>query len=450
MTSASSRFKSTVVALAALALGVAGCGSTNTCKSGTLLVTLTFDAATATATQLVVDVSAPGASPRQHQLDHQAGMTTGTIEIDFPDGYAAGQTVQVTVTRLRRRRGGRERDRIGDVGQRMQHADAALRRLGRRRRTGGASGGAGGKSTAAPAARAPVAQRRRGRLRAARRQDRRAAPGDGHRGTGTGGTGTGGSGTGGSRHRRRGRRGLRLQVGGGLLQRHRRRLQREDRLRGSGVHADHGVRRRSWKHLPGRRRDRDGDHHLPVQLHRRRDGPQRGAQRSGGDLLQRLLVHRLHQLQHLALLVFHGGGLHADTAKTGGHWSGRSPAARCACSRRGPSLSTAARLSGQQPHQGRQRLHGVGDAHHRRHVMDDAEEVLRRQPPRRRLQPRLRLRPQAGAAHQSLRPRRWQPDLSGRLLGPDRHLVQGDERQPRLRGLRLRDRDARATARRSC
>jgi hypothetical protein len=188
MTSASSRFKSTVVALAALALGATGCGSTNACKSGTLLVTLTFDAATAAATQLEVDVSASGTSPREHQLDHQAGMTTGTIEIDFPDGYVAGQIVQVTVTASTS--GGAVGSATAEVTLASGCSTLALHfggsDAGGPTGTGGASGGAGGKSTGgAGGANAGGAGGTAG-----------AAGSTG--GTGTGGAGTGGTGTGGA------------------------------------------------------------------------------------------------------------------------------------------------------------------------------------------------------------------------------------------------------------
>ncbi len=197
MTSASSRFKSTVVTLAALALGAAGCGSTNACKSGTLLVTLTFDAATAVATQLVVDVSVPGVSPRQHQLDHQAGMTTGTIEIDFPNGYTAGQTVQVTVTASTA--GGTVGSATGSVMLASGCSTLALHFGGSDAGgtgtggtgTGGATGGAGGKSTGGAGGGAG------GMGGGAAGSTGGTGTGTGGTGTGTGGAGTGGTGTGG-------------------------------------------------------------------------------------------------------------------------------------------------------------------------------------------------------------------------------------------------------------
>ena len=188
MTSASSRFKSTIVALAALALGATSCGSTNACKSGTLLVTLTFDPATAAATQLVVDVSAPGAPARQHQLDHQAGMATGTIEIDFPDGYAAGQTVQVTVT-ASSSGGAAIGSATGSVTLASGCSTLTLHfggsDAGGPTGTGGASG-AGGTSTSGT-----------GGVNAGGAGGRGGAAGS-IGGTGTGGTGTGGTGTGGT------------------------------------------------------------------------------------------------------------------------------------------------------------------------------------------------------------------------------------------------------------
>jgi hypothetical protein len=198
MTSASSRFKSTVVALAALALGATGCGSTNACKSGTLLVTLTFDPATAAATQLVVDVSSPGTSSRQHQLDHQAGMTTGTLEIDFPDGYVAGQTVQITVTASTS--GAAIGSATGSVTLASGCSTLTLHfggsDAGGPAGTGGASGGAGGKSTGGSGG--ANAGGAGGPGGAAGSIGGTGTGGTGTGGTGTGGTGAGGTGTGGT------------------------------------------------------------------------------------------------------------------------------------------------------------------------------------------------------------------------------------------------------------
>jgi hypothetical protein len=93
-----SRVGSAALILAALAAGASGCSSTNACKQGTILVTVTFDSATAAATSLLVQVTETGAAVRQQTLAHQPGTTSGTIEVDFPAGYTAGQQVTVAIT----------------------------------------------------------------------------------------------------------------------------------------------------------------------------------------------------------------------------------------------------------------------------------------------------------------------------------------------------------------
>ena len=86
-----------LLALAALAAGTS-CGSTKACKDGTLFLTLTFDGTTSSADQVTVQVTPSGGASRMSTLEHQAGATVGTVEIDFPQGYPAGSQVQVTVT----------------------------------------------------------------------------------------------------------------------------------------------------------------------------------------------------------------------------------------------------------------------------------------------------------------------------------------------------------------
>src|SRR5262249_46208857 len=74
---------------AALALA-SGCSSTNACKDGTLLVTVTFDSSSGAADSLVIDVTADGDAPRSSTLAHSPGMIDGSVEIDFPT-YTAGK-----------------------------------------------------------------------------------------------------------------------------------------------------------------------------------------------------------------------------------------------------------------------------------------------------------------------------------------------------------------------
>ncbi|HEY7953663.1 MAG TPA: hypothetical protein VII38_00160 [Polyangia bacterium] len=77
-------------------LAVTGCAPrVRDCKQGTLLVSLSLDAASAQADRLHVIVVLAGA-PLTDDVAFQPGTSTGTLEIDLPS-YPAGQTVDVTV-----------------------------------------------------------------------------------------------------------------------------------------------------------------------------------------------------------------------------------------------------------------------------------------------------------------------------------------------------------------
>jgi hypothetical protein len=85
-----------------LLLGVFLCGcGVNQCKQGTLLVNVELSGSAAQADLLNVEVVVGAAGEVKTNLDHEAGVADGTIEIDFPSGYPAGQTVTVTVTATR-------------------------------------------------------------------------------------------------------------------------------------------------------------------------------------------------------------------------------------------------------------------------------------------------------------------------------------------------------------
>jgi hypothetical protein len=95
------RVRATLVLAALLGgLGLASaCRSTNPCKAGTLLVDVTLDATTSAADGIdVAVVIAGGGANQPSTVPHQAGATSGTIEIDFPGGYPTAQSVQVTLT----------------------------------------------------------------------------------------------------------------------------------------------------------------------------------------------------------------------------------------------------------------------------------------------------------------------------------------------------------------
>lgn len=90
------------LALAATAwmVAAAGCGKL-TCKRGTALVDVTFDAAARAADSLQVVVTLDGNTRPAVAVAGPNGRDSGTIEVDFPSGYATGKTLQVTVTALR-------------------------------------------------------------------------------------------------------------------------------------------------------------------------------------------------------------------------------------------------------------------------------------------------------------------------------------------------------------
>jgi hypothetical protein len=94
----------TLPALAVLSpafLAPTACVSTKACKTATVLVTVSLDAASAMADKLSVAVSVAGAAAKTTTLDHTPGQTSGTVEVDFPAGYPQGQSVLVTLTALR-------------------------------------------------------------------------------------------------------------------------------------------------------------------------------------------------------------------------------------------------------------------------------------------------------------------------------------------------------------
>jgi cysteine-rich repeat protein len=84
-----------LVVAAAVAAAV-GCG-TNPCKQGTLLVTLTFTEGAREADTLDITVRRGSAIPVSQPFAHSPDVSSGTIEIDFPHGYPAGERVEVTV-----------------------------------------------------------------------------------------------------------------------------------------------------------------------------------------------------------------------------------------------------------------------------------------------------------------------------------------------------------------
>ena len=85
------------IALAAL-IATACSPIADRCKSGTLLVTVTLAGATASADQLVVDVSLDGGAAHESVLSHAPGHPAGNVVVQFPSGYPRGHRVTVTLS----------------------------------------------------------------------------------------------------------------------------------------------------------------------------------------------------------------------------------------------------------------------------------------------------------------------------------------------------------------
>jgi hypothetical protein len=83
------------------ALVIAGCSKTESCRSGTLFLSVNLGPYTS-ADELDVDVAVPdsvdGGGPRHTMLTLKAGSASGGVEVEFPAGYPTGQTVMVTLT----------------------------------------------------------------------------------------------------------------------------------------------------------------------------------------------------------------------------------------------------------------------------------------------------------------------------------------------------------------
>lgn len=72
------------------------CGGTRPCKDQTVFVNITLQGAAASADTLDVSVSVNGMTLNASGA-HTPGVSQGTIELQFPSGYPAGQSITVTV-----------------------------------------------------------------------------------------------------------------------------------------------------------------------------------------------------------------------------------------------------------------------------------------------------------------------------------------------------------------
>ena len=92
--------------IAASALGAAACSKVESCRPGTLFVTVELGPYGSTADQLEVDVAleaggdAAATAPKPTQLTLPPGSRSGGVEIQFPGGYEVGRTATITLTLL--------------------------------------------------------------------------------------------------------------------------------------------------------------------------------------------------------------------------------------------------------------------------------------------------------------------------------------------------------------
>jgi hypothetical protein len=75
----------------------AGCG-TRTCKDKTVLVTVTLGATASAADSFDVSVTVGTQTLTSTGVARKSQSASGTLEIDFPDGYPSNQMIEVTVT----------------------------------------------------------------------------------------------------------------------------------------------------------------------------------------------------------------------------------------------------------------------------------------------------------------------------------------------------------------
>ena len=83
-------------ALVVAAAALAGCTKTRACKSGTVLLALTLDATSQAADQLAISATV-GSDTLTTTVAH-APSASGSLELDFANGYPANQSLSLTVT----------------------------------------------------------------------------------------------------------------------------------------------------------------------------------------------------------------------------------------------------------------------------------------------------------------------------------------------------------------
>ena len=95
-----------VLLVATGALGTAACSKVESCRPGTLFVTVELGPYANSADELDVDVTleangdAAASAPTHTPLALKPGTRSGGVEVQFPNGYEAGRTAMITLTLL--------------------------------------------------------------------------------------------------------------------------------------------------------------------------------------------------------------------------------------------------------------------------------------------------------------------------------------------------------------
>jgi hypothetical protein len=85
-------------AAAVVVLVLAASCSTDRCKDGTVFLSYTLSGGAEAADTIDVTLAISGGAARTMSVAHNAGNTTGSIEVDFAGGYPSGQSLAFTLT----------------------------------------------------------------------------------------------------------------------------------------------------------------------------------------------------------------------------------------------------------------------------------------------------------------------------------------------------------------
>src|SRR5688572_10766724 len=79
-------------------LCLVACGGTKPCKDGTLFLNVSFVGASTDADSLTIEATVGGGQSRSATAPGPNGQSSGTIQVEFGEGYPAGKTLLVCVT----------------------------------------------------------------------------------------------------------------------------------------------------------------------------------------------------------------------------------------------------------------------------------------------------------------------------------------------------------------